>query len=277
MNSCVWPVGSSRTVCASQTLSSRLRVSRGRGRRMGLGLADGASATRRWSCSTPRTCRAGDGPFPTIFAAARLGRERARSDRARADAARRSRARAVSAGAGRASRSGRASSASAGSDLSAGRPPDRVGHRARRRWCAASSTTRSRRYPVDRRKLVRRWASPRAACMAYDLVLRDPGASPGLVALSSWLPTEIAESIPAQPGLANLPAFVAHGTRDPMIPIARAQASREVLIKRGLGLDLPRVRDGARDRARSAARPRRVDGLEGLPPDPDRVARGGRC
>ena len=34
----------------------------------------------------------------------------------------------------------------------------------------------------------------------------------------------------------RLPALVVHGTRDSMIPIARAYASREILIKRGLGL-----------------------------------------
>jgi phospholipase/carboxylesterase len=120
-------------------------------------------------------------------------------------------------------------------ELSAVRPPtaadiERAGDAVR-----AFLDTALQRYPIDRRKLIVMGFS-QGGVLAYDLVLRQPERFAGLVALSSWLPKELAESIPAQPGLENLPAFVAHGTRDTMIPIARAQESRETLIKRGLGL-----------------------------------------
>jgi phospholipase/carboxylesterase len=54
--------------------------------------------------------------------------------------------------------------------------------------------------------------------LAYELALSDPGRFAGVVALSSWLPADLADAIPAQPGSENFPAFVVHGTRDPMIP-----------------------------------------------------------
>ena len=84
---------------------------------------------------------------------------------------------------------------------------------------------------------VRRRCAQRSRSLARDVELEDEliHSSPESFR-SSWLPKELADSISVQPGLENLPAFVAHGTRDTMIPIARAQESRELLIKRGLGL-----------------------------------------
>jgi len=91
------------------------------------------------------------------------------------------------------------------------------------------------RYPVDRRKIVLMGFS-QGGVIAYDLALRDPGRFAGVVALSSWLPAELDDAIPAQPAHENFPALVVHGTRDPMIPVARAQDSRERLIRRGVAL-----------------------------------------
>ena len=91
------------------------------------------------------------------------------------------------------------------------------------------------RYPIDRRKIVLMGFS-QGGVLAYEMALRQPDRFAGLVALSSWLPAEVADTIPLQPGLENFPVFVAHGTQDPMIPIARAQESRERLLKRGVGL-----------------------------------------
>jgi phospholipase/carboxylesterase len=91
------------------------------------------------------------------------------------------------------------------------------------------------RYPIDRRKIVLMGFS-QGGVLAYEMALRDPGRFAGLVALSSWLPKELADTIPSQPALENFPVFVAHGTQDPMIPIARAQESRELLMKRGVNL-----------------------------------------
>ena len=62
-------------------------------------------------------------------------------------------------------------------------------------------------------------------------MLRDPARFAGLVALSSWLPAEIAEKVAPQPAHANLQTLVIHGSRDPMVPIDRAYASRDALLR----------------------------------------------
>jgi phospholipase/carboxylesterase len=119
--------------------------------------------------------------------------------------------------------------------LSQGRAPalaeiERAGDRLRAFLAAAMET-----YPIERRKIVALGFS-QGGVMAYELVLRDPGRFAGLVALSSWLPAELADAIPVGAGLENLPALVMHGTHDPMIPVARGQESRERLVKRGLAV-----------------------------------------
>jgi phospholipase/carboxylesterase len=88
-------------------------------------------------------------------------------------------------------------------------------------------------YPVDPRKLVILGFS-QGGVMAYALALHHPGAYAGLVALSSWLPDAMAESIPANPELAGLQTLVIHGTRDGMISIDRARESRDALVKLGV-------------------------------------------
>ena len=92
-----------------------------------------------------------------------------------------------------------------------------------------------KRYPVDRRKIVVMGFS-QGGVMAYDLVLRDPDRFCGLVALSSWYPDIVASQVDKQPGHENFPVMVLHGSEDPMIPVARAQESREALM--GLGVNL---------------------------------------
>jgi phospholipase/carboxylesterase len=89
------------------------------------------------------------------------------------------------------------------------------------------------RYPVDRGRLVLAGFS-QGGFMAYQLALRDPDRYAGLIALSSWLPAELAKSIPKQPGHARLPALVIHGSDDPMIPVDRAYASRDSLLALGV-------------------------------------------
>jgi phospholipase/carboxylesterase len=90
-----------------------------------------------------------------------------------------------------------------------------------------------RLYPVSPRKLVVLGFS-QGGVMAYDLVLRDPARFAGLVALSSWLPGELVSGLGRSSELAQLPAFVAHGSEDPMLPVAMGRASRDALI--GLGV-----------------------------------------
>lgn len=86
------------------------------------------------------------------------------------------------------------------------------------------------KYPVDPRKTVLLGFS-QGGVMAYDLALRDPGRYAGLVALSSWLSSSLAQSIPANPDLEDLPTLVIHGTEDPMIPVDMARQSRDELAK----------------------------------------------
>jgi phospholipase/carboxylesterase len=90
-----------------------------------------------------------------------------------------------------------------------------------------------RRYPVNPRKLVVLGFS-QGGVMAYDLVLKDPERFAGLVALSSWLPAELAATVPRRPELAQLPVFVAHGSQDPMLPVAMGQSSRDGLLQLGV-------------------------------------------
>jgi phospholipase/carboxylesterase len=87
--------------------------------------------------------------------------------------------------------------------------------------------------PVDPRKLVLLGFS-QGGVMAYDLALREPERFAGLVALSSWLPTALAETVPHQPAHESLPVFVCHGTRDPMIPLSMGQQSRAGLLELGV-------------------------------------------
>ena len=91
------------------------------------------------------------------------------------------------------------------------------------------------RYPIDPRKIVVLGFS-QGGVMAYDLVLGDPGRFAGLVALSCWMPGSVDEAIPSQEGLENLPALIVHGTKDPMIPVERAQDSRQRLLSRGVNV-----------------------------------------
>ena len=56
----------------------------------------------------------------------------------------------------------------------------------------------------------------------------------GVMALSSWLPRELAASLARRPELEQLPVFVAHGSEDPMLPVAMGQASRDSLLQLGV-------------------------------------------
>jgi phospholipase/carboxylesterase len=69
--------------------------------------------------------------------------------------------------------------------------------------------------------------------MALQAGLRYPERLAGLMALSCYLP--LADRVAAEVSAANrdAPIFMAHGTGDPMIPLARARRAHEILA--GLG------------------------------------------
>jgi phospholipase/carboxylesterase len=69
--------------------------------------------------------------------------------------------------------------------------------------------------------------------LAYRLGLGDPSRFAGLAALSTWLPDEAAEHADTV-RLGDLPVLVQHGSEDPLVQVARGQASRDRLIAMGV-------------------------------------------
>jgi phospholipase/carboxylesterase len=69
--------------------------------------------------------------------------------------------------------------------------------------------------------------------MALQTGLRHPERLAGLLALSCYLP--LADRLPAEasPASRGVPIFMAHGTGDDLIPVARARRSRDVLAALG--------------------------------------------
>jgi phospholipase/carboxylesterase len=91
------------------------------------------------------------------------------------------------------------------------------------------------RYPIDpARSLLLGFSQ--GGVMAYELFLRRPERWAGMAALSSWFPGPQDAAIPPNPAAKGRPIFVAHGTRDDVIPLARARETRARLEERGVAL-----------------------------------------
>jgi phospholipase/carboxylesterase len=73
--------------------------------------------------------------------------------------------------------------------------------------------------------------------IALHLGLREPRRLAGVIALSTYLP--LAASLAREKSTANasLPIFMAHGSSDPVIPLAAAETSRRVLEREGFAVD----------------------------------------
>jgi phospholipase/carboxylesterase len=69
--------------------------------------------------------------------------------------------------------------------------------------------------------------------IALHLGLREPRRLAGVIALSTYLP--LAPSLGREKSAANaaLPIFMAHGSYDPVIPLAHAETSRRILEREG--------------------------------------------
>jgi phospholipase/carboxylesterase len=69
--------------------------------------------------------------------------------------------------------------------------------------------------------------------MALHTGLRHPERMAGVMALSCFLP--LADRVAAEASAANrdVPIFMAHGTHDPLIPLARAVQARDTLVSLG--------------------------------------------
>ena len=119
--------------------------------------------------------------------------------------------------------------------ISGGGPMDPVAFVKGRDVLASFLDQATRKYPIDLRKLAVMGFS-QGGVMAFDLVLRAPERFAGLAALSTWLPNDIANTIPESDALTNFPVLVQHGTQDPMIPIDRAQETRQRLQQMAVDL-----------------------------------------
>ncbi|MDH4189325.1 MAG: alpha/beta hydrolase [Betaproteobacteria bacterium] len=69
--------------------------------------------------------------------------------------------------------------------------------------------------------------------IALQTGLRHPERLAGILALSTWLP--LAEALETERDAANagVPIFIAHGSSDPMVPLERAERSRDRLAALG--------------------------------------------
>ena len=73
--------------------------------------------------------------------------------------------------------------------------------------------------------------------MALQTGLRHPEQLAGLVVLSSFLPLADALAAEVSPANRDVPIFMAHGTHDPLIPLARGRESRDRLLALGYGVE----------------------------------------
>jgi phospholipase/carboxylesterase len=73
--------------------------------------------------------------------------------------------------------------------------------------------------------------------MALHTALRHPDRLAGVLALSCALP--LADTLEAEAAAANrdVPIFMAHGTHDDMIPMARARGAHDVLVRLGFRVE----------------------------------------
>ncbi len=73
--------------------------------------------------------------------------------------------------------------------------------------------------------------------IALQVGLRQPQALAGILALSTYL--TLGDSLPAEKTIANahIPILMAHGTQDPVVPLALARASRDAMIAQGFKVE----------------------------------------
>ena len=67
--------------------------------------------------------------------------------------------------------------------------------------------------------------------------LRQPARLAGILALSTYLPLADRLAAEAHPANAAVPILMAHGTQDPIVPLALAEGSRALLRERGYDVD----------------------------------------
>jgi phospholipase/carboxylesterase len=100
----------------------------------------------------------------------------------------------------------------------------------------ADLVDRERAAGIDSRRIVLAGFSQGAA-MALHTGLRYPHPLAGVMALSMPLP--LAEKIPTElnPANAQLPVFLAHGTRDPIVPFMLGERAHQLLTSLAIPVD----------------------------------------
>ena len=70
--------------------------------------------------------------------------------------------------------------------------------------------------------------------MAFQLALRAPARFAALLAMSTWLPEDLAEAVEKTPAHAALPTLLVHGRDDSAVPVERAHDTRDALEALGM-------------------------------------------
>lgn len=70
------------------------------------------------------------------------------------------------------------------------------------------------------------------AATAYTIALMYPERIQSIVGLSGFLPNDVIDQVSTQP-IEGLPVFIAHGTKDTLVPVTRARQSVELLERAG--------------------------------------------
>jgi phospholipase/carboxylesterase len=73
--------------------------------------------------------------------------------------------------------------------------------------------------------------------IALQTGLRHAERLAGIMALSTYVPLADRLAVEASPANREVPIFMAHGTADPMIAFARAQASRDLLLQQAYAVE----------------------------------------
>jgi phospholipase/carboxylesterase len=89
---------------------------------------------------------------------------------------------------------------------------------------------RSRGIPASRILLA---GFSQGGAISLQTGLRHPERVAGIMALSTYVPIASALEAERNPANRDVPIFMAHGTQDPIIPLAHARRSRELLERLG--------------------------------------------
>lgn len=92
----------------------------------------------------------------------------------------------------------------------------------------------ARGIPADRIVLA---GFSQGCAMTLQTGLRHPEKLAGLLCLSGYLPLSAVTAAERHPANQHAPIFMAHGRADPVVPIQRAEQSRDLLAALGYGIE----------------------------------------